>query len=156
MISDGKAGAGGFNWTIDLIIGKLDELQAAGVKQITLDDGWYTNAGDWALNPEKFPNGASDALRLTDAIHEHGMTALLWWRPCDGGIDSILYQQHPEYFVMDADGRPARLPTPGGGTNPSLGYALCPMADGAIASQVDFVNRAMNDWGFDGFKGDYV
>ena len=146
----------GFNWTIDLIIGKLDELQAAGVKQITLDDGWYTNAGDWALNPEKFPNGASDALRLTDAIHEHGMTALLWWRPCDGGIDSILYQQHPEYFVMDADGRPARLPTPGGGTNPSLGYALCPMADGAIASQVDFVNRAMNDWGFDGFKGDYV
>ena len=62
----------GFNWTIDLIIGKLDELQAAGVKQITLDDGWYTNAGDWALNPEKFPNGASDALRLTDAIHEHG------------------------------------------------------------------------------------
>ena len=68
----------GFNWTIDLIIGKLDELQAAGVKQITLDDGWYTNAGDWALNPEKFPNGASDALRLTDAIHEHGMTALLW------------------------------------------------------------------------------
>lgn len=81
----------GFNWTIDLIIGKLDELQAAGVKQITLDDGWYTNAGDWALNPEKFPNGASDALRLTDAIHEHGMTALLWWRPCDGGIDSILY-----------------------------------------------------------------
>lgn len=89
----GKLGLG-FNWTIDLIIGKLDELQAAGVKQITLDDGWYTNAGDWALNPEKFPNGASDALRLTDAIHEHGMTALLWWRPCDGGIDSILYQQH--------------------------------------------------------------
>ena len=38
----------GFNWTIDLIIGKLDELQAAGVKQITLDDGWYTNAGDSA------------------------------------------------------------------------------------------------------------
>ena len=35
----------GFNWTIDLIIGKLDELEAAGVKQITLDDGWYTNAG---------------------------------------------------------------------------------------------------------------
>ena len=143
----------GFNWTIDLIIGKLDELQAAGVKQITLDDGWYTNAGDWALNPEKFPNGASDALRLTDAIHEHGMTALLWWRPCDGGIDSILYQQHPEYFVMDADGRPARLPTPGGGTNPSLGYALCPMADGAIASQVDFVNRAMNDWGVRWLQG---
>lgn len=92
----------GFNWTIDLIIGKLDELQAAGVKQITLDDGWYTNAGDWALNPEKFPNGASDALRLTDAIHEHGMTALLWWRPCDGGIDSILYweEYHNSEFYM--------------------------------------------------------
>lgn len=146
----------GFNWTIDLIIEKLDELEAAGVKQITLDDGWYTHAGDWELNPSKFPNGTSDALRLTNAIHEHGMTAILWWRPCDGGLDSNLYQQHPEYYVKNQDGSAARLPTPGGGLNSSIGYALCPMSDGAIGSQVAFVNRAMNDWEFDGFKGDYL
>lgn len=147
----------GSNWTIDLILGKLDDLQAAGVKQITLDDGWYTNAGDWTLSPSKFPNGVTDALRLTNAIHAHGMTAVLWWRPCDGGINSTLAQQHPEYFVKNSDGSLARLPIPGGsGTNPSLGYALCPCSSGAIASQIDFIDRAMNDWGFDGFKADYV
>ena len=147
----------GSNWTIDLIIGKLDDLQAAGVKQITLDDGWYTNAGDWNLSPSKFPNGVADAQRLTNAIHAHGMTAILWWRPCDGGISSNLVQQHPEYFVKDASGSLARLPIPGGsGTNPSLGYALCPASTGAINSQIAFINRAMNTWGFDGFKADYV
>lgn len=146
----------GFNWTVDLIIGKLDELEAAGVRQITLDDGWYTHAGDWELSPSKFPNGVSDVRRLTDTIHAHGMTALLWWRPCDGGVDSNLYKEHPEYFVMNADGSTARLLNAGGSYNSSLGYALCPVSSGAIASQVDFVNRAMNEWGFDGFKGDYV
>ena len=147
----------GSNWTIDLIIGKLDDLQTAGVKQITLDDGWYTNAGDWNLSPSKFPNGVADAQRLTNAIHAHGMTAILWWRPCDGGISSNLVQQHPEYFVKDASGSLARLPIPGGsGTNPSLGYALCPASTGAINSQIAFINRAMNTWGFDGFKADYV
>lgn len=25
-----------------------------------------------------------------------------------------------------------------------------------MASQISFVNRAMNTWGFDGFKGDYL
>lgn len=145
----------GFSWTIDLIIGKLDELEAAGVKQITLDDGWYTSAGDWQLNPTKFPNGADDARRLTDAIHAHGMSAILWWRPCDGGM-SNLYSSHPEYYIKNADGSAARLRTPGGGASSNLGYALCPGSAGAIASQVDFINRSMNEWGFDGYKGDFI
>lgn len=141
----------GFDWTVDLIISKLDELQAAGVKQITLDDGWYNRAGDWGLNPSKFPNGNADMTRLTDAIHDHGMTALLWWRPYDGGTDSTLHQEHPEYYVMNNSGGSARLTGPGGSSS-NLGYALCPTSEGAIASQTAFINRAMNDWGFDGFK----
>lgn len=150
----------GTNWTVDLIIGKLDELEAAGVKQITLDDGWFDSAGDWGLNPSKFPNGDADMQRLTAAIHEHGMTAILWWRPCDGGQNSTLYQEHPEYFVKNADGSTATLSNPGSTDNSnfysSMGYALCPTSEGAIAAHTDFVDRAMNTWGFDGFKADYV
>ena len=71
-----------FDWTAELIINELDFLQKAGVKQITIDDAWYDHAGDWQLNPEKFPNGEEDMIRLVKAIHDHGMTALLWWRPC--------------------------------------------------------------------------
>ena len=145
----------GTEWTADMIINKLDELQAAGVKQITIDDAWYASAGDWELNPEKFPNGKPDMLRLTNAIHAHGMTAILWWRPCDGGTNSNLFRQHPEYYVMDADGNRVKLKG-AGGTNANLGYALCPSSPGAVASQTAFIDRAMNEWGFDGFKGDYV
>ncbi len=148
-----------FNWTVDLIIGELDRLQAAGVKQITLDDGWYDHAGDWALNPSKFPNGAADIIRLTDAIHAHGMTALLWWRPCDGGQgNSRLYQQHPEYFVKNQDGSTGKLDGAGQSGNffYETGYALCPTTAGALATTTSFINRAMNEWGFDGFKGDFV
>lgn len=147
-----------FDWTVDLIIGKLDELEAAGVKQITLDDGWYDSAGDWGLNSSKFPNGVADMIRLTDAIHDHGMTAILWWRPCDGGENSQLYQEHPEYFIKNKDGSTGKLDGAGrfGNFFYGTGYALCPTSEGAIASQTAFIDRAMNEWGFDGFKGDFV
>ena len=158
-------------WTIDKILGKLDDLYAQGIRQITLDDCWYTAAGDWELNPDKFPNGAADMKRLTDAIHEKGMTIVLWWRPMDGGRDaafsvisghvqqaSNLVKEHPEYFVKNQNGTFARLSGPGttNSFNGSTGYALCPYSEGAVQSQVDFVRRAMTEWGIDGFKSDYV
>lgn len=158
-------------WTIDKILGKLDELYEQGIRQITLDDCWYTAAGDWDLNPDKFPKGVEDMKRLTDAIHEKGMTIVLWWRPMDGGRNSSfsvisghvqkasnLIKEHPEYFVKNADGSFARLSGPGSSNsfNGSTGFALCPQSEGAVASQVEFVRRAMEEWGIDGFKSDYV
>ncbi len=158
-------------WTIDKILGKLDELYAQGIRQITLDDCWYTAAGDWELNPDKFPNGVEDMRRLTDTIHEKGMTIVLWWRPMDGGRDSAfsvlaghvqqasnLLKEHPEYFVKNQNGTFAKLSGPGASNqfNGSTGYALCPYSEGAVQSQVDFVKRAMTEWGIDGFKSDYV
>lgn len=148
-----------FDWTVELIINKLDELKEMGIKQITLDDGWYNAAGEWGLNNWKLPNGALDMRRLTDAIHERGMTAVLWWRPCDGGReDSALFKEHPEYFIKNQDGSFGKLAGPGQWNSflGSCGYALCPLSEGAVQSQVDFINRAMNEWGFDGFKSDYV
>lgn len=149
-----------FDWTLDLILGKLDELQELGIKQVTLDDGWYNDAGEWDLNEDKLPNGDADMKRLTDAIHERGMTALLWWRPCDGGgrEGSSLYSEHPEYFVKNQDGSIAKLAGPGGldSFNGTTGYALCPLSDGAVQSQVEFARKAIDTWGFDGLKSDYV
>lgn len=158
-------------WTIDKILGKLDDLYAQGIRQITLDDCWYTSAGDWELNSEKFPKGVEDMKRLTDAVHDKGMTIVLWWRPMDGGRDkafsvlqgftqqpSKLLEEHPEYFVKNKDGSFAKLAGPGqsGHFNGTTGYALCPYSEGAVKSQVDFVKRAMTEWGIDGFKSDYV
>ncbi len=158
-------------WTIDKILGKLDDLYENGIRQITLDDCWYTAAGDWELNPVKFPNGVQDMKRLTDTVHEKGMTIVLWWRPMDGGRDSAfsviqghvqqpsnLLKEHPEYFIKNEDGSFAKLSGPGSSNhfNGSTGYALCPYSEGAVASQTAFVRRAMTEWGIDGFKSDYV
>lgn len=148
-----------FNWTLELILGKLDELQALGIKQVTLDDGWYINAGEWNLNSDKLPNGGDDLKLLTNEIHKRGMTALLWWRPCDGGLaDSRLYKEHPEYFVKNEDQSTGILAGPGSfnQVNGTTGYALCPSSKGALQSQVDFVKKAIGEWGFDGLKSDYV
>ncbi len=148
-----------FNWTLGLILGKLDELQELGIKQVTLDDGWYINAGEWDLNTEKLPNEDADMKLLTDEIHKRGMTALLWWRPCDGGREeSALYQEHPEYFVQNQNGTIGKLAGPGAKDkfNGTTGYALCPSSEGAVQNQVDFVKKAIGDWGFDGLKSDYV
>lgn len=158
-------------WTIDKILGKLDSLYEQGIRQITLDDCWYTSAGDWELNPNKFPNGVADMKRLTNAIHDKGMTIVLWWRPMDGGREtafsvlagftqqaSNLLAEHPEYFVKNEDGSFAKLSGPGNRNsfNGSTGYALCPYSEGAVKSQTDFIRRAMTEWGIDGFKSDYV
>lgn len=148
-----------FDWTLDLILGKLDELKEIGIRQVTLDDGWYNHAGEWGLNSAKLPNGSADMKRLTDAIHSRGMTAVLWWRPCDGGREgSALYKEHPEYFVKNEDGTFGKLSGPGAKNqfNGTTGYALCPLSEGAVQSQVDFVKTALLEWGFDGLKSDYV
>ena len=149
----------GLDWTIDDVVSKLAELSASGVTQITIDDGWYDSAGDWGLDPEKFPNGDADMIRITDTIHDLGMTAILWWRPCDGGReDSTLFQEHPEYFVQNEDGTYGKLDGSGQSGNffYDTGYALCPSSEGAIDNQTAFIQKAINVWGFDGFKGDYV
>lgn len=151
----------GTGWTTELISARLSELASAGVCQITIDDGWYDSPGDWNLSPEKFPNGTADMRRLTDLIHSYGMTAILWWRPCDGGREgSTLYREHPEYFVMNADKTTAKLGGPGvaeqNGWYADLGYALCPTSEGALSCQCAFINRAMREWGIDGFKASTV
>ncbi|MBS5305928.1 discoidin domain-containing protein [Clostridium tertium] len=145
-----------FDFTIEKIVNKLDELKAMGIKQITLDDGWYTYAGDWKLSPQKFPNGNADMKYLTDEIHKRGMTAILWWRPVDGGINSKLVSEHPEWFIKNSQGNMVRLPGPGGGNGGTAGYALCPNSEGSIQHHKDFVTVALEEWGFDGFKEDYV
>jgi len=172
-----------FNWTMDKIINKLDQLQAMGVKQVSLDDGWYNQAfmynnaysseagtaggeifsldndGSWALLDSKLPNGAASMKELTDAIHAHGMKAVIWWRPCDGGREgSTLYKTHPEWFVKNQDGSFGKLSGMNGYNtfNGTTGYALCPSSEGAIEYYENFIETAMTDWGFDGFKSDYV
>ena len=60
--------------------------------------------------------------------------------------------------MKNQDGSIAKLAGPGGldSFNGTTGYALCPLSDGAVQSQVEFARKAIDTWGFDGLKSDYV
>ena len=60
--------------------------------------------------------------------------------------------------MQNQNGTKGKLAGPGASDrfNGTTGYALCPSSEGAVQNQVDFVKKALNEWGFDGLKSDYV
>ena len=78
----------------------------AGMKEFVIDDGWQDNLGDWGINKEKFPNGLKP---LIDYIKSLGMKPGLWVSIGTAAPNSKVYQQHPEWFVADANGKPTSL-----------------------------------------------
>lgn len=80
----------------------------AGMKEFIIDDGWQDNYGDWGINKKKFPNGLKPVF---DYIKSLGMKPGIWVSIGTAAPDSRIYQQHPEWFVEDANGKPVNLIT---------------------------------------------
>ena len=79
-----------------------------GLNVIQLDHGWQRGdiCGDWTAN-ERFPHGLAwlaDELRT-----RYGMKLGLWIAPTQVASTSQLYQDHPDWLLADADGRPASV-----------------------------------------------
>lgn len=79
---------------------------AAGMKEFVIDDGWQDNVGDWGINKQKFPNGLKPVF---DYIKSLGMKPGLWVSVGTASPKSQVYQQHPEWFVHDKNGKPTSL-----------------------------------------------
>lgn len=92
-----------------------------GVEEFIIDDGWQLNIdkyegkgqlhGDWEVDKSKFPNGLKPVF---DYIKSLGMKPGLWVTLATADPSSRVYKEHPEYFVIDKDGKPANLHTEGG------------------------------------------
>ena len=78
----------------------------AGMKEFVIDDGWQDKLGDWGIDKQKFPNGLKPVF---DYIKSLGMKPGLWVSLGTATADSKVYQQHPNWFVQDKDGRPTSL-----------------------------------------------
>lgn len=140
----------------------LDVLPIArelGIRWFTLDDRWFDAYGDWNPRPDLFPNGADDMRRLNEAIHAAGGFSQLWWYPLcaedgygkwDGRPHGVsrLIREHPDWVVIDAQGRVAR-------NNRQLAM-LCPALSAVQDYTLGLVRRFIEDWGFDGFKMDNI
>ena len=90
-----------------------------GVQEFIIDDGWQVNTGakttteawgrnygDWNVDEKKFPGG----LRPTfDYIKSLGMKPGLWITIGAATGDAAVYQSHPEWFVINSQGKPGNI-----------------------------------------------
>ncbi len=78
----------------------------AGMKEFVIDDGWQDNYGDWGIDRKKFPNGLKPVF---DYIKTLGMKPGLWVSIGSAAQSSKVYQTHPEWFVLDKNGKNTSL-----------------------------------------------
>ncbi|WP_051830421.1 MULTISPECIES: glycoside hydrolase family 36 protein [Streptomyces] len=125
------------------------ETQAAlgkqlGMDVVIVDDGWmtadrtrgYAHCGDW--EPISLPDTAAHVRR----VHELGVRYLLWYALPFIGKDSAAYQRIGRYALADAGHMGAIVADP---RYPEVRAFL-----------TDRLARAVEEWGMDGLKVDFV
>lgn len=146
------------NFTAKQMLGTIPKLKELGVKWATLDAGWFTNRGDWEPRPETLPG---DSLKkIVEGYHKEGIHLTLWWIPIvaeDGKGTNILnhrtytvsnvVKEHPDWLILDRDGKPARLTASLGG--------LCPALPEVQEYYRKLTEKFIRDWDFDGNKLDF-
>ncbi len=154
------------NFKVSDILKSLDEVKKLGIEWVTIDDGWQDNDGDWMPIKSKFPEGGKSMKNLVDKIHAKGLKVRLWWVPLAAqdssysaerypdkmknygyGIQSRVALQHPDWFILDKNGNRVKVSW-------WNSYYFCPAVKGVVNFYEDFVRRAINEWGIDGFKID--
>ncbi len=126
-------------------IEKLD----SNIDVFQIDDGYETYVGDWlVVDPNKFPKGLKP---VVDMIHEKGYKAGLWLAPFSAEKKSLLFRQHPDWFVKDGNGNPYAC-----GSNWSSFYGLDIYKIEVRQYLKQVFDTVFNDWGFDLVKLDFL
>jgi len=145
------------NVTPQQMLGTIPKLKEMGIKWATLDDRWFDTYGDWNPRKDTFPG---DSIKqMVDEFHKQGMLAQLWWLPLgveDGqgkyeshkyGISKVV-QEHPEWLILDKNGRHARMVRDLAVLDPALPEVQ--------AYYKQLTEKFIRDWGFDGSKLDNI
>lgn len=133
-------------FTMDEVLGSLDKVAELGFRWVDVDDGYQIAEGDWETN-NRFPGGDKDMRRLTDAIHQHGMLAKLWWAPLAADPTSNILVKHPEMKLMTYEGTPEYITW-------WDSYYLSPVNPVTMRYTKDLLHRFLSVWNFDGLKID--
>ncbi len=94
----------------------IPKLKELGIHWATLDDGWFNNYGDWQPRTQAFPGTAIQD--MVKSFHDQGLKVQLWWLPLAvedghfgyGGrkyVVSDVVKQHPDWLILDQQGKPA-------------------------------------------------
>jgi len=146
-----------FGVTPKQMLDTIPKLKELGIHWATLDDGWFNNYGDWQPREPAFAGTAVQD--MVKQFHDQGIKTQLWWLPLAvedgrfgyGGrkfVTSEVVKQHPDWLVLDKDGRPARMAR-------NLA-TLCPALPEVREYHKQLTERFIRDWGFDGHKLDNI
>ncbi len=146
-----------FNVTPAQMLGTVPKLKELNIKWATLDDRWFDTYGDWNPRRDTFP--ADSIKKMVDDFHKQGILVQLWWLPLgveDGQgrweshkyIVSKIAQEHPEWLLLDKNGKHARMTR-------DLA-TLCPAVPEVQAYYKKLTEKFIGDWGFDGSKLDNI
>src|SRR5579862_826737 len=146
-----------FNVTPKEMLGTVPKLKEMGIKWATLDDRWFDTYGDWNPRTDTFPG---DSIKqMVDDFHKQGMLVQLWWLPLgvedgQGKYESHKYavskvaKEHPEWLILDKNGKHARMTRDLAVLDPSLPEVQ--------AFYKQLTEKFIRDWGFDGSKLDNI
>jgi alpha-galactosidase len=140
--------------TAQQVLDNLDFISknTPGLKYIQIDDGYQPAMGDWLETGAAFGGNVQGVLKQ---IRAGGFEPAIWVAPFIAEEKSNLFQQHPDWFMQDADRKPlAADRVTFGGWRRGPWYAL----DGTnpdVQKHLESVFRTMRrDWGVTYFKLD--
>jgi len=139
------------------MISTIPKLKELSIHWATLDDRWFNNYGDWQPRPDTFPGDAIK--KMVNDFHAQGIQVQIWWLPLGvedhrssfGARNFVVpdvLKEHPDWLVLDKDGKPARMAR-------NLA-TLCPALPEVQAYYKQLTERFIHDWGFDGHKLDNI
>ena len=145
------------NVTPRQMVDTIPKLKELGIHWATLDDRWFDDYGDWRPRGDTFPGRAIQ--QMVQDFHSQGVKLQLWWLPLaveDGrfkyeghkyGISGVV-KQHPDWLILDNQGRPARMTR-------NLAV-LCPAVPEVREYYKKLTEKFIRDWDFDGHKLDNI
>jgi len=133
-------------FTVPGIEAKIPQMQAMGIKELILDDGWFDRFGDWRPTTAKFPRGEADMKALIDKVHAAGLTFRLWWSPGSADPGSEIDLQYPDWYILDKNGKREKASW--------NAYYLCPAYRPVRDYTAAITRHFVKDWSVDSFKLD--
>jgi alpha-galactosidase len=140
--------------TAQQVLDNLDVIAKSvpALKYVQIDDGYQSAMGDWLDTGAAFGGNVRTVL---SEIRRRGFEPAIWVAPFVAEEKSTLFQQHPGWFIKDAEGAPLRSDrVTFGGWRRGPWYAL----DGTqpdVQAHLERVFRTMRaEWGCTYFKLD--
>ncbi|HEX6729106.1 MAG TPA: glycoside hydrolase family 36 protein [Pyrinomonadaceae bacterium] len=140
--------------TAQQVLDNLDFIakHSPGLRYIQIDDGYQPAMGDWLETGAAFGGNVQGVLKQ---IRQRGFEPAIWVAPFVAEEKSHIFQQHPEWFVKDDEGKALRSDrVTFGGWRRGPWYVLDGTHPAVQKHFEDFFRTMRRDWGCTYFKLD--